>query len=77
MRERAVLQEWMLVEWDSTQTALNKAGASVCKCHEQYLTTSQSQIQRCLSTLGLMQMNLSTSASSGGKRFSVFRAHGL
>ncbi|KAG2115662.1 hypothetical protein BD769DRAFT_1363277 [Suillus cothurnatus] len=31
MRERAVLQEWMLAEWDSMQTALNKAGASVCK----------------------------------------------
>ncbi|KIK34354.1 hypothetical protein CY34DRAFT_17776 [Suillus luteus UH-Slu-Lm8-n1] len=27
MRERAVLQEWMLVEWDSMQTALNKAVA--------------------------------------------------
>ncbi|KAG2336961.1 hypothetical protein BDR05DRAFT_978650 [Suillus weaverae] len=24
MQERAILQEWMLVEWDSTQTALNK-----------------------------------------------------
>ncbi|KAG2073021.1 hypothetical protein BDR04DRAFT_1011640, partial [Suillus decipiens] len=45
MRERAVLQAWMLVEWDSTQTALNKAGASVCKCSEQYLIISQSQIQ--------------------------------
>ncbi|KAG1833612.1 hypothetical protein DFJ58DRAFT_847798 [Suillus subalutaceus] len=27
MWERAVLQEWMLAEWDSTQTALNKAVA--------------------------------------------------
>jgi hypothetical protein len=45
MRERAVLQEWMLVEWDSMQTALNKAGASACKCSEQYLIISQSQIQ--------------------------------
>ncbi|KAG2158717.1 uncharacterized protein EDB93DRAFT_1237960 [Suillus bovinus] len=50
MQERAVLQEWMLAEWDSTQTALNKAG--------------------------LVQMNLSTSASSGGKRSSV-RHHGF
>ncbi|KAG2030638.1 hypothetical protein BDR03DRAFT_1034737 [Suillus americanus] len=28
MWERAVLQEWMLAEWDSMQTALNKAGVS-------------------------------------------------
>ncbi|KAG1772840.1 hypothetical protein EV702DRAFT_976390 [Suillus placidus] len=54
MRERAVIQEWMLAEWDSTQTALHTAGADV-------FPPSIS-----------LQMNLSTSVSSGRRRFKIF-----